>query len=54
MAGQTTVPFLSGSIFFRSYVSTIVGARVKIQTPITTRKNYDRKKKVQSSGRRLE
>ncbi len=37
----TTVPFFSGSIFFWSYVSTIIGARVKIWTPITTQKNYD-------------
>ncbi len=35
----------SGSIFFRSYVSTIIGARVKIRTPIMTWKNYDPKKK---------
>ncbi len=26
------------------YVNTIIGARVKIRTPITTRKNYDQKK----------
>ncbi len=45
MAGQMTVPFFSGSIFFRLYVSTKIGARVKIRTPITTRKNYDRKKR---------
>jgi hypothetical protein len=45
MAGQTTVPIFSSSIFFRSYVSTIIGDRVKIRTPITTRKNYDPKKK---------
>ncbi len=45
MADQTTVPFFSGSNFFRSYVSTIVGARVEIRTPITTRKNYDPPKK---------
>ncbi len=44
MAVQMTVPFFSGSIFFRSYVSTTVGARVKIRTPITTLKIYDRKK----------
>jgi hypothetical protein len=40
MASQMTVPFFSGSKFFRSYVSTIIGARVKIRTPITTPKNY--------------
>ncbi len=52
MAGRTTVPlFFSGSNFFQSYVSTIIGARVKIRTPITTPKKYDQKKKVQSSGR---
>ncbi len=45
MAGQTTVPFFSGSNFFQSYVSTIIGAHVKIQTPITTQKNYNPKKK---------
>ncbi len=39
MAGQTT--FFSGSNILRSYVSTIIGACVKIRTPITTRKNYN-------------
>jgi hypothetical protein len=43
MASQKTVPFFSGSIFFRLYVSTIIGACVKIRTPITTQKNYDQK-----------
>jgi hypothetical protein len=37
----------SGSNFFQSYVSTIIGARVKIRTPITTRKITTRKKKVE-------
>jgi hypothetical protein len=31
--------------------SQITVCRVKIQTPTVTGKNYDRKKKVQSSGR---
>ncbi len=37
--------FFSGSNFFWSYISTIIGTRVKIRTPITTKKNYDPKKK---------
>jgi hypothetical protein len=45
MASQTTVPFFSGSIFFRSYVSTIIGARVKIQTQIRPKKITTRKKR---------
>ncbi len=52
MSGQMSVPFFSGINFFQSYVSTIIGACVKIRTPITTRKNYDPpQKKVHSSGR---
>ncbi len=35
----TTVPIFSGSNFFRSYVSTIIGACVKIRTLIMKRKN---------------
>jgi hypothetical protein len=42
IAGQTTVPFFPVVIF--PVVSTIIGVCVKIQTPITTRENYDRKK----------
>ncbi len=37
--------FFSGSNFFQLYVSTIIGARVKIRTPIMTQKNYDQKKR---------
>jgi hypothetical protein len=49
IAGQMTVPFFPVVIF--PVVSTILGVRVKIRTPIMTRKNDDQKKKVQSSGR---
>ncbi len=36
-----TCTFFSG----RNFSSTIIGVRVKIGTPITTRKNYDQKKR---------
>jgi hypothetical protein len=43
IAGQTTVPFFPVVIF--PVVSTIIGVHVEMRTPITTRKNYDRKKR---------
>ncbi len=43
IASQTTVSFYPVVIF--PVVSTIIGVRVKIRTPITTRKNYDQKKR---------
>jgi hypothetical protein len=45
IAGQTTVPFFPVVFFSGCKSTTIIGVRVKIRTPITTRKNYDLKKK---------